>query len=80
MQDLQTWQLAQAREKLRAKSRYIRYLQLRELIRAVPSGYAVQVEEGPFERAAARKVAVYHRAIDDAVRTLTLRTMGSADE
>ncbi|MFG2292028.1 hypothetical protein [Streptomyces sp. NPDC048603] len=54
----QAWDLEQAREKLRAKSRYIRALQLRALIASAPSSAdALEAALVPYYDALSRAVA-----------------------
>ncbi|MCY0926248.1 hypothetical protein OTB20_08515 [Streptomyces sp. H27-H1] len=63
------WELEQAREKLRAKSRYIRALQLRALIRSMPtSADVVQAARDPWERAVEHKVRMWSMATAEALR------------
>ncbi|MER6485712.1 hypothetical protein ABT264_19415 [Streptomyces virginiae] len=63
------WELAQAREKLRAYQRYARALNLRLLLKSGPtSGEAFRAHSGPFERAVERKAHLWAAAIAEAVR------------
>nr|WSW58473.1 hypothetical protein OG513_07695 [Streptomyces sp. NBC_00998] len=67
------WELAQAREKIRAKSRYIRALQFRLLLKSGPtSAEALTAYEKPFydavERAVERQAHAWVRIVNEAAR------------
>ncbi|MET9959300.1 hypothetical protein ABZ128_09460 [Streptomyces sp. NPDC006326] len=63
------WELAQAREKLRAYQRYARALQLRLLLKSGPtSAEAFRAHSEPFERAVSRKAHMWSAFIAQAVR------------